>query len=911
MSGSETLQKLSPHRDLQCYFEHPSAIAAMSGATAGGFTVSGTWRQQFDWAVIEWNRDNVFEHPTLRSLPDEDLSGLTLTYEEERDNAIPIDSDLYPTVDWPFLRIWWKSESGEVISKVRILDHAVPIEGSYTCASVEVELQGTVTGGDYITLGWLTEHHTHQAYGVDTLDTVLDALVDSVRAFSPNMWAVKIGTRIRLYYITPGRTIETSMTGADGNRIGVYCFTSGAGNVAWDRPSGQLAGGTSPTKWRIALTFATLTDSNGITINSARVRKMRWTYSADFQKGAFARSEFAVRITNWICQGSNRAYRVAGPGSRRIESDAKAVQYAGHWTKAAGNFSAASIQYSTAPGSSITVTYMHPQAHALYLGTRGSFNSGSVSVSIDGGAAITVGLYIPGEDVLMRAPLGALPSGEHSVRIIHSGAAGTYAYFDFLEIAMPTEEVRTVSPDPSMTLATDWDTDHSIALAPERTAWLIHSLGFHGRVNHYVGALWFYELAVTGHHYASVELTFTGVPAPSSISEITITRSGAQTVLQHLNLFGDTAESVAKAFELELNRGYTAVRAEANANVLIVYSRSMGADGNELGISASPNTGTFQIVCSASTLTGGTDGEWHTDLTSMPRLNRAVRDWCRSFYFAIANYGLDVVAAFSTELQHGDTSLEAGIAQRYPSGNPVTLNTPALQTNFSPVSRAFWQQVYLDMAQIMAAAGHRPYLQFGEVQWWYFPYDNSGLPFYDEYTKEQFQSRYGVPMRVIADGTASPALFPEEAEFLPTLIGEFTQAIMAFVRQTNPDCRFEVLYPTDVNDTAFNRAINFPAAHWTPATLDCLKTESFTYTYSRNLDSCLSSILFSRVKGFPNSKRSHLIGIGDPIAPWVKEASLARAEGAESVVLFALDQFCLIGFDTPVERLARRSVYQA
>jgi hypothetical protein len=46
MSGGETLQKLSPHRDLQCYFEHPSAIAAISGATAGGFTVSGTWRQE-------------------------------------------------------------------------------------------------------------------------------------------------------------------------------------------------------------------------------------------------------------------------------------------------------------------------------------------------------------------------------------------------------------------------------------------------------------------------------------------------------------------------------------------------------------------------------------------------------------------------------------------------------------------------------------------------------------------------------------------------------------------------------------------------------------------------------------------------------------------------------------------------
>ena len=74
----EQIQKLSPHRDLQCFFFQPSAVAALSSASATGFTVSGTWRQQFDWAVIEWNRDNVYEHPLFRNLPDGDLSGLTL-----------------------------------------------------------------------------------------------------------------------------------------------------------------------------------------------------------------------------------------------------------------------------------------------------------------------------------------------------------------------------------------------------------------------------------------------------------------------------------------------------------------------------------------------------------------------------------------------------------------------------------------------------------------------------------------------------------------------------------------------------------------------------------------------------------------------------------------------------------------
>ena len=56
----ETIEKLRPDRDLQCFFFRPSAIAALSNTSPGGFTVSGTWRQQFDWTVIEWNRDNVY-----------------------------------------------------------------------------------------------------------------------------------------------------------------------------------------------------------------------------------------------------------------------------------------------------------------------------------------------------------------------------------------------------------------------------------------------------------------------------------------------------------------------------------------------------------------------------------------------------------------------------------------------------------------------------------------------------------------------------------------------------------------------------------------------------------------------------------------------------------------------------------
>src|ERR1700704_518358 len=128
---SEQIQKLSPDRDLQCFFFQPSAVAALSSASSAEFKLSGTWRQQFDWAVIEWNRDNVYEHPALRNLPDGDLRGLVLTYEETRTNCIPLDSDLYPTVDWPSLRVWAGDNGAEQVYYVPIKNHATAIAGSY------------------------------------------------------------------------------------------------------------------------------------------------------------------------------------------------------------------------------------------------------------------------------------------------------------------------------------------------------------------------------------------------------------------------------------------------------------------------------------------------------------------------------------------------------------------------------------------------------------------------------------------------------------------------------------------------------------------------------------------------------------------------------------------------------------
>jgi phage tail sheath gpL-like len=118
---------------------------------------------------------------------------------------------------------------------------------------------------------------------------------------------------------------------------------------------------------------------------------------------------------------------------------------------------------------------------------------------------------------------------------------------------------------------------------------MIHALGFAGRANHYAGALWHYELVAQGYSYASGTVQFVTPTAENLITTVSIGLYGSATSptdIQHLNLSGETATSIAKAFELLLNSGYTAVRAQASGSVLTIYSRAVGAVGNDVTISA-------------------------------------------------------------------------------------------------------------------------------------------------------------------------------------------------------------------------------------------------------------------------------------------------------------------------------------
>src|ERR1035441_10682068 len=170
----------------------------------------------------------------------------------------------------------------------------------------------------------------------------------------------------------------------------------------------------------------------------------------------------------------------------------------------------------------------------------------------------------------------------------------------------------------------------------------------------YVGALWFYELCNPTQQYASGEIAFAGNPEFGKTTKIYL----GPTMMEHANLIGDTAESMALCLALLINAGSTGVWASAAGSTLTITSRTIGSAGNGMAISAVPdnsqNNTTPLTAQSSGSLAGGNDGKWLTDLTAAPRINRAARDWSGAFFQALQGYGIDVAASFSMELMLPD-----------------------------------------------------------------------------------------------------------------------------------------------------------------------------------------------------------------------------------------------------------------
>jgi hypothetical protein len=104
----ERIYKLQPDRTLSLRgFNTFAAAATIHNASPTGFEISGIFRDPADFAVaVLYDADNVFEHPSIKYLPDFNFAGLTLDFTLlYTDSVQPIDSPKYNWIDWATLDV--------------------------------------------------------------------------------------------------------------------------------------------------------------------------------------------------------------------------------------------------------------------------------------------------------------------------------------------------------------------------------------------------------------------------------------------------------------------------------------------------------------------------------------------------------------------------------------------------------------------------------------------------------------------------------------------------------------------------------------------------------------------------------------------------------------------------------------
>ena len=257
-----TIHKLDPRFALSLTgFDRRGAVASINNATASGFTVSGAWSDQADFAnLLLFNADDLFGHLyTSRYLPDFSLAGVTLDVDLAITGCQYPASTKYQSVPWG--KLSYITSATETPGTV-----ALPAPTSTSggvAASVSLTLAGTPTNYDRIQIVFL---------GNEVFDYTLatgQLLSDVAYAFAAYINANYTSATVPLTCTSSGPTITFTCTqvGRDGNGIQLFTMYKTAGNTQiYPTASGQtfsgqiakLTGGVDPTSMHYHLDFSSL-----------------------------------------------------------------------------------------------------------------------------------------------------------------------------------------------------------------------------------------------------------------------------------------------------------------------------------------------------------------------------------------------------------------------------------------------------------------------------------------------------------------------------------------------------------------------------------------------------------------------------------------------------------------------------
>ena len=481
--STERISKFQPDRTLYLRgFTGFGAAASLYDASPTGFKVSGVFRDQADFAVlVVYDADNIYEHYTVKYLPDFNLSGLVLNFSLNYQNLQPIDSAKYSWIDWAQMDL--VRTSGEPV-KVQLWDYATLASGTYSVA------QGTYTlsagsgctvydrltlfvnnasfdffaaGGEsaaYVaqtfansinSYNWSTFANSSIAVlasadtsGHLTLKNARTGLVDvngttvtwkqgikfpgiaagSVIYLNGSAFTIAAVTSPTALSLTSPAPVQSSIPylaeygGVDGNDVQVYMVVRpGNRTLAVDNPVLQLTGGNSDN-----VTWNISLDFTALGVD--QIRQAWLTFAPQLASGAiYTDEEWTAAFSNWTLIDPNgiQALPCAGPASVRAGNGDPSCQYSGTGWKilSANNYWRGFARETANPGDSVTVTYTSTQSHDLYLGTSLFNNRGIVSVSLNGDAATTVDCFlnVSSEVVTRRLLRQTVPAGTHSLAI--------------------------------------------------------------------------------------------------------------------------------------------------------------------------------------------------------------------------------------------------------------------------------------------------------------------------------------------------------------------------------------------------------------------------------------------------------------------------------------------------------------
>jgi len=721
--------------------------------------------------------------------------------------------------------------------------------------------------------------------------------------------------------------VVTAAPGADGNMVGFYqTDNNSSSRLYFTATNWNLSGGSSDNvSWHVHIEFSTLGWSN--------VDKVWWTIAPALPNGqAYQPTEWQMVVTNWTVtdSGSKRPLKVAGPGSVRIEEDNPWVVRSGYWedpsvvAPVVSDFwslgRAIRSAYSSGEARKLTIETHCQSTHDIYVGTRLDTNCGIVSASLDGGTPVTLDCYCPVASTgQLRRPLfTGVPAGQHSVVIAltsakNSGSSGWYFYFDFLECAVKSDVPDAPQTRTDAGVATDFDTDNTYKLSPQRLVWNIQKLGLIGEIDHYCGVFWWKQSVAASPSYPQCTVTFSGNWNDQDVAWLHVGGSAIGKTV-----FGgqDTNNTIAQHFANFINAIFDGVWATAAGSVLTITSHSFGSTFQFHVYTELPssNTGSGQAAVTGD-LQGGTYGAtWVIDPTQTPVLNRAFRDWHADYFALLYSAGIGVTVSFSQELVNPPDNPSGGAVwvQRYPDNTPVQTSTGfgslySSQAAFGAPVESYMAKVYAGMAALMAAASLAVRLQFGEVLWWYQA-NTAGMAFYDADTTAAAQAALGRALATFHTPNDDPSVNSyADANFLHARLKAYVDAIRTYVLASYPAAVFELLWPMDVNDPdtcRLTRYINLPTEWQARAGsgFDTFLCEGFEYGgIDHNIDQA------QRCAAYPFAELSwdqahcrYLEGWYSPGWPWQREYLAARRTGVPLIKFWAYDHLCLFGWPLPL-----------